>query len=95
VALNVTGGPGTARVATVEDLLAIANQSPWSEDTLYNPRSALADTSIREHRSGQHSSLRDPGRRLRPLRHAFQVDCDCRLRSSLCTRFRGNYNSCL
>jgi transcriptional regulator with XRE-family HTH domain len=49
VALNATGGPGTVRVATVEDLLAIAENSPWSEDTLYKAglRAVLASSHYR------------------------------------------------
>jgi transcriptional regulator with XRE-family HTH domain len=49
VALNETGGPGTVRVATVEDLLAIAQHSPWSEDALYKAglRAVLASSHYR------------------------------------------------
>jgi transcriptional regulator with XRE-family HTH domain len=49
VALNETGGPGALRVATVEDLLAIAEHSPWSEDALYRAglRAVLASSHYR------------------------------------------------
>jgi len=45
-ALNETGGPRTVRVATAEDLLAIAEHSPCSEDALCKagPRAVLAST---------------------------------------------------
>ena len=49
VSLTEDRGPGTVRVATVEDLLAIAERSPWSEDTLYMAglRAVLASSHYR------------------------------------------------
>jgi hypothetical protein len=48
VALNETGRPAVL-VATVEDLLAIAEHSPWSEDALYKAglRAVLASSGHR------------------------------------------------
>jgi transcriptional regulator with XRE-family HTH domain len=56
IALNEDGEPGTLRIATVEDLLAIAEHSPWSEDTLYKAglRAVLASSG---YRADQHARL--------------------------------------